>query len=125
MRDLVVITSPVNGKMVEKETNFLRGAGDGALGTNKPFTRHAKILEALHSKDIVYNEDFTKAEREVEQSGVVDGKYLEFLREAFSSYEKATTVSNCKSPIDGGLVNYYFTGNMSNIEKLPYHLRCG
>ena len=125
MRDLVVITSPIDNDMITKESNVVSPVDGLPLGTNKPFTftsqdvnskytplkvytRHSKIIEKFNPEEIRYNVDFDNAEQVLTNSNLIDHLYIEFLKNAFSSYEKAPiNETNCKSPIDGGLVNYY------------------
>lgn len=123
MANLVVISALNNEELIKAEAQLKT--------TNKPFTRNKLILDKIRSwfpdaKYIINSTAPNTIEEKLRELNVIDGKYLDFLKNAWNTFTAAKNIeSEFKSPFDQGLVNYVFCKNQLDVSLLPYYLQCG
>lgn len=99
------------------------------LGTNKPFTRKAHILDKLKDENKVVFIDETSNKIEQVVRNYIDLYYLLFLKNAFSSWVNCGQDLNYMCDRTGGLITYHFNHNLSMNNKkslmhLPFWKQC-
>lgn len=121
MSKLIIITSQINDKIVEKELKN--------NVTNKPFYRHKMIfnkLKTFNQNIIIINDDIEMIKKKLLEMNVIDQNYFLFLEKAYNSYHQAGHPNDYTSPFDQGLVCYHFSKNYHDrIKNFPSYLQCG